>query len=79
MAQCMVMIKTTVYLPEELKAQLERVAADCGSSEADLIREGIRLRVARRIPPAPQAGVFSSGRSAASEEVEELLADFGRR
>ena len=35
--------KTTVYLPEELKAALGRAARASGRSEADLIREGIGL------------------------------------
>jgi hypothetical protein len=74
----MVMIKTTVYLPDGLKAQLERVAADTGCSEADLIREGIRLAVAHKVPPPPSFGVFASGRLAASEEVDDLLDGFGR-
>lgn len=74
----MVMIKTTVYLPDELKARLEGVAAETGCSEADLIREGIRLAVARTTPPLPSAGVFASGRPTASETVDDLLVDFGR-
>ena len=40
------MCKTTVYLPDDLKAELKRVAAETGRSQADLIREGIRLAVA---------------------------------
>jgi hypothetical protein len=73
------MRKTTVYLPEELKEQLQRTAADTGCSEADLIREGVRLAVARATPPALRVGVFGSGRAAASEKVDDLLASFGRR
>jgi predicted DNA-binding protein len=33
------MKKTTVYLPEDLKSALGRVAAQKGRSEAELIRE----------------------------------------
>ena len=37
------MRKTTVYLPDQLKDRLSRLAVDSGRSEADLIREGIEL------------------------------------
>ncbi|MBA2691089.1 MAG: ribbon-helix-helix protein, CopG family, partial [Rubrobacter sp.] len=33
------MKKTTVYLPEDLKSSLGRIAKDRGLSEAELIRE----------------------------------------
>ncbi len=32
-----------MYLPDDLKAALEQLAAETGRSEADLIREGIRV------------------------------------
>jgi predicted transcriptional regulator len=35
------MNKTTVYLPEDLKQSLRRMAAVSGCSEAELIREAI--------------------------------------
>ncbi len=35
------MVKTTVYLPEELKARVERAAAAQGTSEAEVIRSAI--------------------------------------
>jgi hypothetical protein len=76
----MAMERTTVYLPEELKAELKRAAAESGRSEADLIREGIRLAVTRHIPPAPRSGIFASGDPCLSERVDELLGEgFGRR
>ena len=77
MAHCMAVVKTTVYLPDDLKAALQKAAADSGCSEADLIREGVRLALNRRVPPPPTLGVFDSGRKDASERVDELLAGFG--
>jgi hypothetical protein len=71
------MYKTTVYLPDELKAELERTASEVRRSEADLIREGIRLAIAQHLPPAPHSGVFDSGDSSLSERVDELLRGFG--
>jgi Arc/MetJ-type ribon-helix-helix transcriptional regulator len=75
----MVMFKTTVYLPDDLKAELDRVAAENGRSAADLIREGIRLVIARQQAPAPRSGIFASGDPHSAERVDELLAGFGRQ
>jgi hypothetical protein len=73
------MEKTTVYLPEELKQALERTASETGRSEAELIREGIRLAIAAHQPPIPQSGVFASGQGSLSERVDELLEGFGEQ
>jgi Arc/MetJ-type ribon-helix-helix transcriptional regulator len=37
------MEKTTVYLPDELKAAVRRTAQQRGVSEAEVIRESIRI------------------------------------
>ncbi len=78
MVDCMAMYKTTVYLPDDLKAELERTAAETRRSEADIIREGIRLAIAQHLPPAPRSGIFD-GDPELSERVDELLTGFGRR
>src|SRR5438105_1850316 len=70
-------VKTTVYLPEELKAALERVAEESGRSEADLIREGIALAVARQLPPEPTVGILVSDDPLFAERTDEHLAGFG--
>jgi hypothetical protein len=74
----MVMQKTTVYLSDDLKADLERTAAESGISEAELIRAGIRLALAQHLPPAPRSGIFDSGEPDLSARVDELLDGFGR-
>ena len=79
MVACMAMYRTTVYLPEALKRDLERVAAETGRSEADLIREGIRLAVARHAAPLPHFGIFDSGDPTLADRVDELLAGFGEQ
>ena len=66
--------KTTIYLPEDLKAELHRYAQQTGRSEADLIREGIRLVLAGRKRPKPQTGIFDSGDPCFAEKVDEYLA-----
>lgn len=68
------MIRTTIYLPEELKEALEREAARRGISEAQLIREAVAKEVGR---PRPNAGFLDAEPLAA--RVDELLAGFGER
>lgn len=70
------MQKTTVYLPDELKRALVRVAGETGISEAELIRDGVRLSVKQHSAPLPTFGIFD-GPPDMSERVEELLAGFG--
>jgi hypothetical protein len=71
--------KTTVYMPERLKAQLARAAAESGRSEADLIREGIELVSARVRGVEPRLPLFASGEPDLAERVDEHLAGFGER
>jgi Arc/MetJ-type ribon-helix-helix transcriptional regulator len=73
------MRKTTVYLPDQLKGRLERVAADSGRSEADLIREGIELVSGRAGATEPRLPLFKSGKPDLAERAEEHLAGFGER
>jgi plasmid stability protein len=73
------MFKTTVYIPEDLKAALEKMAAGEGRSEAEIIREAIRATVAGRRLPRPRIPLCAKGlgNPVASERVDELLRDFG--
>ncbi len=79
MVSYMAMQKTTVYLPDELKARLQQIAAETGRTEAELIREGVRLAISQHVPPVPRFGVFDSGDPRLSERVDELLSGFGTR
>lgn len=72
------MRRTTVYLPEDLKLDLERVAQAEARSEAQLIREGIRLVVDRHRPLRPQVPLFESGDPTLAERADDLLEGFGR-
>ncbi len=78
MVRCMAMQKTTVYLPDDLKAELARTAAEMGRSEAELIRQGIRLAIAQSLPPAPLSGIFDSGDPSVSQRIDELMEGFGQ-
>jgi len=73
------MRKTTVYLPDELKRELERASAVSGRSEAELIREGIASVIQTRSAPRPRIPLFESRDRTAAERVDEILAEgFGR-
>jgi hypothetical protein len=71
------MKKTTVYLPEELKSALGRIAREKRRSEAELIREAIRALVKDSEPPRPRLPLFSSGDPTLAERIDEELVGFG--
>jgi hypothetical protein len=73
------MRKTTVYVPDALKDELERAATATGRSEAELIREGIRLVTLDAGGVAPRVPLFDSGDPELAERVDEHLAGFGER
>jgi hypothetical protein len=69
--------KTTVYLPDELKAAVKQAAHQRGVSEAEVIRESIRTAVGGAKPP-PRGGLYS-GPEPIARRVDELLDGFGGR
>lgn len=69
--------KTTVYLPDDLKAALARIAEQTGRSEAELIREGVRMVVDGQLPPPPTIPIFVSPEPDFAERVDEHLGSFG--
>ena len=73
------MEKTTVYLPESLKAALERTAVAEQRSEADLIREGVALVVERHSVHDPVVPLFESRQPHLAERVDDALEGFGER
>lgn len=74
-----VMQRTTIYLPEDLKLNLQRTARAAGRSEADLIREGVRQVVAAYDSPRPRIPLFSSSDPTLADHVDEHLEGFGER
>ena len=74
-----VMVRTTVYLPEDLKEELARAAARSGRSEAELIRMGVRTVVEAQRAARPRIPLFTSGDSSLAERVDEHLDGFGER
>lgn len=73
----MSMEKTTVYLPEDLKAAIKRAAVQQGVSEAEVIRWSVRQAVGSG-RPRPRGGLFASGQPIA-RRADELLTGFGER
>jgi hypothetical protein len=71
------MNKTTVYLPPDLKAAVERAARRRRVSEAEVIRDSIRSAVGGE-RPRPRGALFASGAPIA-READRHLAGFGER
>lgn len=55
------MRKTTVYLPDDLKLGLERVAAAEGLSEAELVCAAVDEYIRSHARPRPRFPLFSIG------------------
>ena len=69
------MKRTTVYLPEELKARLEAEAKRRGVTEAEVIRLAVDKET--RLP-RPRAGIITGDLGGlTSENVDEYLEGFG--
>ena len=71
------MQKTTVYIPKDVKRALGQVAAARGVSEAELIREALRVLTSKTTPPRPRLPLFRSGKPKLAERVDEALLEFG--
>jgi predicted transcriptional regulator len=67
-------LKTTIYLPEDLKTAIEVEARRRGVSEAEVIRNAIAQAVQR---PRPRPAIIDGEPFAA--RAEDLLAGFGDR
>lgn len=75
------MRKTTLYLPDDLKRSVERIAREEQTSEAEVLRSAVREAVARRGRPRPTIPLWPEGVGPPdlAERVDEYLAKgFGR-
>jgi len=68
--------RTTIYLPEDLKASLEAAAREERRTESDLIREGIERLLDER-HPRPIIPLFDSGIADLAENVDKYMEGFG--
>ena len=66
------MHRTTIYLPQEMKAQVAQVAQMQGITEAEFIRGAFQTALAR---PRPRGGLFHSGDPTWASRDEDLLAE----
>jgi metal-responsive CopG/Arc/MetJ family transcriptional regulator len=73
------MRRTTVSLPDDLKAQLERTAAETGRTKAEIIRHGVRWAVAQHRPPRPATDIFVSDDPHFAERVDDYLVGLGEQ
>jgi hypothetical protein len=71
------MQKTTVYIPEDVKRALGQAAAARGVSEAELIREALRMITSSTPPPRPRLPLFRSGKPGLAKRMDEALEGFG--
>jgi hypothetical protein len=69
------MVKTTLYLPEELKERTARLARQRGVSEAEVIRSALTHEVAAELP-LPEVPLFHSETLAGARD-EDLLRESG--
>jgi predicted transcriptional regulator len=70
------MVKTSVYLDDELKHDLERVVELTGRSQADLIRDGISQIIQDHLSKRPRMKARFHDASIAGR-TEELMEGFG--
>ena len=73
--------RTTIYLPDDLKARLEATARAEGRTEADVIREALAQALAQRETPRPRIPLVAAtgGETDWAGQIEERLEEgFGR-
>jgi predicted transcriptional regulator len=72
-------VRTTIYLPDDLKVALAARAQADGRTESDLIREALadKLRDTGKTARHMRFGLFDSGMTTTSTEVDAVLAETG--
>lgn len=71
------MVKTTVYLPDDLELRLDAEATATGISKAELIRRGIGMMLDSS-PRPRQSGtlpVFDSGRPMSADDMNDAVSE----
>jgi hypothetical protein len=78
----MCMVKTSVYLPDDLKARLSEASRTSGESEATIIRSALEQWLAGMLRPRRSAhwGTVGFGDPDLADKVDDVLAEgFGPR
>jgi hypothetical protein len=73
------MVKTTVYLPPELKRALTKLARERRCSEAELLREAVSRLADEAEAPVPRLPLFRSTGPSIAGDVDRALEGFGLR
>ena len=73
----LVPVKTSVYLDEADKRRLAALAMASGTSEAELLRRGVRLVLEAAERPAPRVALGASTDGGRARDVDEHLAETG--
>jgi ribbon-helix-helix CopG family protein len=75
------MVKTSVYLPDDLKERLSRASQASGESEARIIRSALEQWLESLLPrPAPHWGTIKFDDPDVALKVDEYLAQgFGEQ
>jgi hypothetical protein len=71
------MVKTTVYLPEELKTRIAEIARRDGMSEAAAIRAALDEYARNHEPPRPRFPLFSGDDLEPITDWDEAMRGFG--
>jgi hypothetical protein len=73
------MVKTTVYLEDEILRSLRNMSERCSKSQAQLIREALYQFTSGEKPPLPSGlGMFDSGFTDTTSRRKELLKEAAR-
>ena len=70
-------VKTSVYLDDEDKRALKELAALTGTSEAELLRRGVRMVLDQSARPRPRLGIGESRDHRSARETDDLLREGG--
>ncbi|MGO8957051.1 MAG: ribbon-helix-helix protein, CopG family [Streptosporangiaceae bacterium] len=70
------MVKTSVYLPDELKERLSEASRVSGESEATIIRSALEQRLADMLRPrrSQNWGTVDFGDAELADKADEILA-----
>lgn len=70
-------VKTSVYLDEVDKRRLAAYAKASGTTEAELLRRGVRLVLAQADRPRPRVALASSTDGRSARDSDDLLEESG--
>ncbi len=70
-------VKTSVYLEDEQKRRLADLSRATGISEAELVRQGVRLVLEQSGRPRPRLGIGASSDGRSARDTEDLLVESG--